>query len=290
MTSTLTAPQHGLLDSEFAALAKLAKTEFGLSLAESKKPLVASRLSRRLRARGLDGFQDYLALIRRPAEAEERLELISALTTNVTSFFREAHHFDALRTEVVPAMKAAAKVGRRARIWSAGCSSGQEAFSIAMTVLDAWPEALAHDVRILATDIDPKIVSRARNAVYSLEDLEAVPQTMRKYWQRLAQPDDDKGRITDDLKSLVTFAELNLILDWPFSGHFHAIFCRNVAIYFDKDTQQNLWFRLAERLEDNGLLCIGHSERLTGPAEALMQNRGITSYIKRPAPVANRVD
>ncbi len=289
------AVEHQLKDSDFDALARLARREFGLSLAVSKKPLVASRLSRRLRARRLAAFQDYLQLLDNPAEADERLELISALTTNVTSFFREAHHFETLRTEILPELVNRTSTRRRVRLWSAGCSSGQEAFSIAMTLLDAWPEAPQQDVRILATDIDPKIVARARQASYPAADGDTIPARLRRFWTVSGQGgntqgSDAQGRVSDEVRSLVTFAELNLVGDWPFRGQFDAIFCRNVAIYFDKETQQRLWQRLAERLTPGGLLCIGHSERVTGPALDQLQSQGITSYRKRPAAAAAMAD
>ena len=158
--------EFNFTDDDFRALARLARAEFGLSLSESKKPLVYSRLARRLRARNIARFQDYMDLLGKSDEAEERLELISALTTNVTSFFREKHHFGTLRSQLAPALGNQSRV----RIWSAGCSSGQEPFSIAMTLLDVLPDSARTDVRILATDID--LLRHLNNGRYlSLFDL-----------------------------------------------------------------------------------------------------------------------
>ncbi|WP_226627197.1 CheR family methyltransferase [Alloyangia pacifica] len=266
-------------DADFDALARLARSEFGLSLASSKKPLVYSRLARRLRARGLASFADYMSLLDQGDEAAERLELVSALTTNVTSFFREKHHFETLRTALIPELAAQ----KRIRIWSAGCSSGQEAFSIAMTLLDGVPPG-ARDLRILATDIDPAILRKARSGRYPAEDCETVPADFRSRWLRPLPGQPEMVEVSAELKALISFAELNLICDWPFKGPFDAIFCRNVAIYFDQDTQQRLWTRFAEKLRAGGILFIGHSERLSGPALPEFTTAGVTTYRKGATP------
>lgn len=266
-------------DADFEALACLARAEFGLSLAASKKPLVYSRLARRLRARDLATFRDYMSLLDQPDEASERLELVSALTTNVTSFFREKHHFETLRNVLIPELAGQ----KRIRIWSAGCSSGQEPFSIAMTLLDALP-AGTRDMRILATDIDPAILSRARRGHYPKEDCETVPEDHRSRWLRALPGEEARFETGPEIRALVSFAELNLICDWPFNGPFDAIFCRNVAIYFDQETQQRLWSRFSAMLRAGGVLFIGHSERLSGPALAEFTTAGVTTYRKRAQP------
>ncbi|MCR8549802.1 protein-glutamate O-methyltransferase CheR [Salipiger sp. P9] len=265
-------------DEDFRALARLARAEFGLSLAESKKPLVYSRLARRLRAREISRFQDYMALLGTPDAADERLELISALTTNVTSFFREKHHFETLRQALIPDFPQQSRV----RIWSAGCSSGQEPFSIAMTILDALPDAAQRDIRILATDIDPAIVRRAKAAQYTQEEVETIPSELRRSWIGLGAR-ADQFEMAAAPRQMISFAELNLIDPWPFHGPFDAIFCRNVAIYFDQDTQQTLWGRFATMLRDDGFLFIGHSERVSGPALQTLATAGVTTYRKKPA-------
>lgn len=271
-------------DADFRAIADLAQERFGLSLAESKKPLVYSRLSRRLKTRQIGNFPEYLALLKRKEEEQERLELISALTTNVTSFFREKHHFDTLRDAIQSDLKVQSKNGRRVRFWSAGCSSGQEPYSIAMTVLDALPEALNKDVRILATDIDPKIVQKAKAGLYASEEVAGIPANLRGKWIKPVSGQESVSEVSSELKSLITFNELNLMSEWPFRGPFDAIFCRNVAIYFNQPTQQQLWKRLCAMLAPGGLLFIGHSERVTGTALSELEGIGITSYKKSREP------
>jgi chemotaxis protein methyltransferase CheR len=270
--------EFSFTDDDFRALARLARTEFGLSLSESKKPLVYSRLARRLRARNIARFQDYMDLLGKSDEAEERLELISALTTNVTSFFREKHHFETLRSQLAPALGKQSRV----RIWSAGCSSGQEPFSIAMTLLDVLPDSARTNVRILATDIDPAVVRRARAGQYPREEAESIPPDLRKNWTKPVAGPSGAFEMNDQTRKLISFAELNLIEPWPFHGPFDAIFCRNVAIYFDQETQQTLWNRFAEMLREGGFLFIGHSERVTGPALQALTTAGVTTYRKKP--------
>ncbi|MBE9638269.1 CheR family methyltransferase [Salipiger mangrovisoli] len=268
--------EFAFTDADFEALARLARSEFGLSLAVSKKPLVYSRLARRLRARGLGSFRDYMALLDLESESAERLELVSALTTNVTSFFREKHHFETLCEALIPELG----LQRRVRIWSAGCSSGQEPFSIAMTLLNFLPPG-TRDTRILATDIDPAILRKARQGRYAAEDCETVPADYRHRWLRPVAGEPEMVETGPDLRALISFAELNLICDWPFNGPFDAIFCRNVAIYFDQETQQRLWTRFSGMLRAGGFLFIGHSERLSGPALAEFTTAGVTTYRKR---------
>ncbi|SMX46196.1 CheR family methyltransferase [Maliponia aquimaris] len=267
-------------DADFRAIAELAQARFGLNLAESKKPLVYSRLSRRLKSRQVTSFSDYLALLNRRDEEAERLELISALTTNVTSFFRERHHFDTLREALAGDLGKRARDGGRVRIWSAGCSSGQEPYSIAMTVLEAVPEAARLDLRILATDIDPKIVEKARAGAYPAEEVAGIPAGPRGKWLSALPGDETRHAVSADLKALITFNELNLVNSWPVKGPFDVIFCRNVAIYFSQQTQQTLWQRFIAMLPPGGLLFIGHSERVSGPALQDVQGVGITSYRK----------
>jgi chemotaxis protein methyltransferase CheR len=268
-------------DADFHAVAGLAQARFGLNLSPSKKPLVRSRLAKRLRLRGIDSYGAYLALIDLPEEGAERQALVTALTTNVTSFFREAHHFDTLRAECLAPRADAIAAGQRLRLWSAGCSSGQEAYSIAMVVRDLLPEAARQDLRILATDIDPQIVARARRGSYAAEEAASIPAIHRRRWVESAA---EEGRVTmaEPLRRLITFAELNLMEPWPFHGPFDAIFCRNVAIYFNKETQQRLWQRFARMLVPGGHLFIGHSERVTGPAAEALRPVGITSYQRAP--------
>ena len=264
-------------DRDFRTVASLAHENFGLFLEPSKKQLAYSRLAKRLRFLGLESFAEYCDLLQGPLGEDELREMLSALTTNVTQFFREKHHFDQLRAEVLPDLLCRAKAGERVRFWSAGCSAGQEAYSLALTILELCPDVAAHDVRILATDIDPVILQRAIKARYPADEREAIPRPLRHAHTIV---DGDSFVMAPAVRSLVSFGELNLMGPWPMKGRFDVILCRNVAIYFDADTQAKLWKRFADLLTPDGHLMIGHSERLSGPAAAELHNCGVTAYRK----------
>jgi chemotaxis protein methyltransferase CheR len=250
--------------SDFRKIAALVHSEAGIVLTETKANLVYSRLAKRLRAIGLRSFRDYCALVQGADGVDERQTMIAAMTTNVTRFFREAHHFDYLRKQVLPGLLAEARKGGRVRIWSAGTSSGEEAYSIGLTILAVMPEAAEYNVRILATDIDPDMLDRGDEGVYPARQLGDVPLEMRRNW---FEPVADGGAVDlkagPALRTLVRFRELNLLREWPMKGKFDIIFCRNVMIYFDDETQDKVWRRFAEVLKPGGTLCIGHSERIT---------------------------
>lgn len=269
--------------ADFARIAAFAHREYGLHLQESKKDLVYSRLIKRLRKTGCPDFATYCDQLESEAGAAERVELISALTTNVTHFFREEHHFRVLTDLLLKPRLDRLRSGQRLRIWSAGCSAGQEPYCLAATVLDLLPEAARMNIRILATDIDPAILDRARAARYPAEDCKGVPDRLRGVMFDRPAEGAQTLQIAAKIRDLVHFAELNLMTDWPVRGPFDAIFCRNVAIYFDKPTQARLWQRFAGLLAPDGLLCIGHSERLSGPAAGQLTSVGITAY-RRSAP------
>ncbi len=205
--------------------------------------------------------------------------MLAALTTNVTRFFREPHHFEHLRRQVLPPLAEAARQGGRVRFWSAACSNGAEAFSIALTVLAVMPDAPSLDVKVLATDIDPNMIAEGNRGVYSDTMIQPVPADLRLRWFTPSRDADGKTwTVGDELRALVAFRELNLVGSWPMRGKFDAIFCRNVVIYFEDETQVRLWSRFAPYLMPGGRLYIGHSERLTGPAAALFASEGITTY------------
>ncbi|MBV8473587.1 MAG: protein-glutamate O-methyltransferase CheR, partial [Hyphomicrobiales bacterium] len=256
-------------------IAAMLYADAGIYLQESKATLVYSRLVKRLRKLNLENFQDYCQLVASPQGAAERLEMLSALTTNVTRFFREPHHFDHLRAQVLPPMLEAARRGGRVRLWSAACSTGQEPYSIALTLLSLEPNAASLDVKILATDIDPRVVAEAQRGVYPESALAEVPADLRR---RYFEPTQQGWQAVEAMRRLIAFRTLNLNADWPMAGKFGAIFCRNVVIYFDEPTQQAVWSRFADKLEPNGWLYIGHSERVTGPATARFVSEGVTAY------------
>ena len=275
----LASGEYPLTRRDLNDVAAMIYSDAGISLNDSKASLVYSRLSKHIRALGLSGFREYCALVSSPEGAAPRREMLSHLTTNFTRFFRENHHFEHLKSDVLPELLSRAKHGGRVRTWSAACSDGQEPYSIALTVLSMMPNAADYDFRILATDIDPKILAQARAGVYDEAALETVSPAMRKQWFREV---DVQGRrkfqVDDKVKRLITYNELNLMAQWPFKGPFDVIFCRNVVIYFDEPTQTRIWSRFAGLLPERGHLYIGHSERVSGDAKNLFDNIGITTY------------
>lgn len=248
----------------------------GMTLPESKLHLVNSRLNKRLRALRLSDFDTYCDMIEDKSGEEERLYLISALTTNVTRFFREPHHFEHLRKEVMPVLAERVRKGGRLRIWSAGCSTGEEVFTIAMTLLSVFPEAANHNVTILGTDIDREVVRKCRIARYPQTVLNELPNYVDK---RLWKQDGAWLRPGPEMQKLVRFNQHNLMRDWPMKGPFDIIMCRNVVIYFSDEAQEKLWMNFTTRLAPDGQLYLGHSERVNGPAEAQLKNVGITTYV-----------
>lgn len=241
--------------------------------------MVYSRLAKRLRTLGLQSFRDYCALISGADGVDERQQMLAALTTNVTRFFREPHHFEHLKTTVLPPLLNSAKRGGRVRIWSAACSSGQEPYSIALTILSLINDVSRLDIKVLATDIDPNMVAHGSSGIYEDSLMEAVPKDMRERW--FVKQRQDGGlcwSAGEQLRELVSFRELNLIGAWPMKGPFQAIFCRNVVIYFEDDTQKQMWSRFQSLLCPGGRLYIGHSERVSGPAADAFESEGITIY------------
>lgn len=277
---TKAAGEFSFSDNDFQMIADLANERYGLYLQLSKKALVYSRLAKRLRALQLPNFETYCALLDGKEGDEEQVHLLSALTTNVTHFFREMHHFDYLGNTVATALLARAREGHSVRIWSSACSAGQEAYSIAATLMTAVPDIARYDLKILATDIDPKIIQTAKRGFYSADQLDAIPAQFRsRILTKTCGPTGDI-EIHPDLRKMISFGELNLIKDWPMRRRFDVIFCRNAAIYFDKRTQSRLWQRFADHLIPGGHLMIGHSERLSGPAKECFKSVGITTYAK----------
>ncbi|NVN29260.1 protein-glutamate O-methyltransferase [Endobacter medicaginis] len=272
--------------ADFAAIAELIYADSGIVLGENKVMLVYSRVAKRLRALRMTDFGTYCAFVRSPQGGEERGHLLNALTTNVTSFFREKHHFDHLATTILPPAIQAARRGARVRLWSSACSSGQEPYSIALTLLCLMPDAGSFDIRILATDIDNDILETARRGVYPRNLAGEIPPDLRRRGIVASNAGPDCFAMSDDVRALVAFRTLNLVRTWPMRARFQAIFCRNVMIYLDHETQSQIWARMVPLLSDDGALYIGHSERVCGPAAGLLHLDGITTY--RPADHAPR--
>jgi chemotaxis protein methyltransferase CheR len=246
---------------DFQRIVRLVKTHAGIVLTDRKRDLVYGRLAPRLRTLGINDFSQYCEILEgRDGDAECRL-LVNAITTNLTGFFREAHHFEFLAQEALPGIVKSASSGRRRlRVWSAGCSSGEEPYSIAMTLRKVLPDLTRWDAKILATDIDTNMIRVGSEGCYERARGEAIPTEMRR--QFVHETKSDRIEMADAVKSLISFKPLNLFDPWPMSGPFDVIFCRNVVIYFDKETQRILFDRFADMLTPNGWLFIGHSESL----------------------------
>jgi chemotaxis protein methyltransferase CheR len=256
-------------DDDFSSLRALVREVTGITLSETKRELVYGRLSRRLRALNLNSFREYRDLLSGSNAKEELGEFTNAVTTNLTSFFRESHHFDYLRQNLLAPLAEGAARGRRLRIWSAGCSSGEEPYSIAMTIAETLPDWQKLDIRILATDLDTEVLGRAQNGFYAEDRVAGLPQKRVSTWFAPATVDGRSGyRIDSRLAGLITFRQLNLMHPLPMHGPLDAIFCRNVVIYFDKDTQRGLFSRVAPLQHPGSLLFLGHSESLFKVSEA----------------------
>lgn len=256
-------------DEDFEALRSLVKEVTGITLGDMKRELVYGRLSRRLRALGLRSFAEYRRLLCSAEGAEELEGFTNAVTTNLTAFFREGHHFDYLRDRVLLPRRADPSASRRLRIWSAGCSTGEEPYSIAMTVAESIPDWQRWDIRILATDLDSEVLARGRRGRYREDRLRGMsPARVARFFDEDNGPEGRSYSVTEDIASMVTFGRLNLMDELPMRGPLDVIFCRNVVIYFDKPTQRDLFARV-ERLQRAGdTLFLGHSESLFNVSDA----------------------
>jgi chemotaxis protein methyltransferase CheR len=255
-------------DDDFNALRTLVRQHTGISLSDAKRELVYGRISRRLRALGLETFRDYRSLLTKDPQGREIVEFCNAITTNLTSFFRESHHFDFLRDQVLRPL-AARPPGRRIRIWSAGCSTGEEPYSIAMTIREALPDASRHDIKILATDLDSEVLARGRAGVYAADRIKGMSkERISNFFREKTDSGVTRYTVVHQLSELITFNQLNLMNELPMRGPFDVIFCRNVVIYFDKDTQRDLFRRYAQLQRPGDVLFLGHSESMFKVSDA----------------------
>jgi chemotaxis protein methyltransferase CheR len=253
-----------LRDPEFDFIRHVVGENAGIMLGPNKRQLVQGRVARRMRELGLASYEAYCEHVRESGP-EELVGLINALTTNVTSFFRENHHFEALASYMLPEAMKRNVASRRIRIWSAGCSTGEEAYCIAMVTSEVLPASQRWDVKILATDIDSDVIRQAQQGVYGLDRVSSVPEArLRKHFRRGAGDQTGNVRVREEIAQLVTFRKLNLMHEWPMRGPFDIIFCRNVMIYFDQTTRERLVQRFGQMLAPGGYLCIGHSESIHG--------------------------
>jgi len=268
-------------DADFRELVQIAYQRAGIALSDNKRDLVYSRVSRRLRALDMTSFREYREALNAGDDTElERF--INAISTNHTKFFREAHHLSHFKDHVAAAFAKSQGGGRgRLRVWSAGCSSGEEPYSIALILRQEIPDTARHDIRILATDIDTDILRKASRGDYPVTSLDEIPDRYRKLFQSKGDEEAERVVVDDKVRSLITFRRLNLIETWPVKGPFDAIFCRNVMIYFDQKTRTRLIERFTSLIRPRGWLYIGHSESLIGahPGLSLV---GRTIYRREP--------
>jgi len=256
---------------DFERVRDLIYKRAGIALAESKQEMVYSRLARRLRATGIGSFVQYLDLLERGGDADEWEAFTNALTTNLTSFFRESHHFPIL-ADFVKTLK------EPATVWCSASSTGEEPYSIAMTLCEAYG-TLTPPAQIVATDIDTNVLATGANGVYPMERIEKMsPERVKKFFLRGKGAQEGFVRVRPELRKMVTFKQLNWLGDgWPVSGPFDVIFCRNVMIYFDKPTQSKILSRFVPLMKPHALLFAGHSENFLYVSDAL-KLKGKTVY------------
>jgi len=258
----------------FSKYQQLIYQEAGIWLATHKHALLTGRLARRLRLLGLSNMQEYYQLVTQPDQQHERAVMIDCITTNHTHFFREPRHFDYLEREVFPKWQQEAAAGQRLmrlRIWSAGCSSGEEPYSLAMLLLKYFPEGKGWDLEVLGTDISTRVLEKARAAMYPIEKSKEIPaEHLRAYMLKGRGDDKAVMKVSPELHRVVRFARVNLHADsYPILGAFDLIFCRNVLIYFDQDSKIKVIGGILRHLSPSGLLFVGHSEHLGGIAPNL---------------------
>lgn len=263
-------------NDSFRKMAQLAYDESGIILTDEKKAMVQSRLRNRISFLEMRSFDDYQKFVCSESGSEERRFMISALTTNVSNFFREPHHFDILLEYLANKVSSESE---SIRLWSAGCSNGQEAYTMGMLLRKHVGEIQLANTKILATDIDPIVVDFAKRSTYSEKMIDGVPQEhLSEFFLISEDGKERKFKISEDIRSMTYFNELNLLSPWPITRKFDVIFCRNVVIYFDAVTQNSLWPRFRAALKDGGLLMLGHSERISKPEMYNFESAGPTTY------------
>ncbi len=266
-----TGKEFDFTHKDFERVRALIYQRAGISLSDSKQEMVYSRLARRLRATGISSFSEYLNELERGADPEEIVAFTNALTTNLTSFFREEHHFPLLA-------EFASRLKEPITVWCSASSTGEEPYSIAMTLCEAYGK-MNPPARIIATDIDTNVLKTASNGVYNMDRLEKMSsERVKKFFLKGKGSNDGQVRVRPELRDMIEFKQLNLLSDsWPISGTFDVIFCRNVMIYFDKPTQKKILQRFAPLLKPHGLLFVGHSENFSYLTD-IFQLRGKTVY------------
>jgi chemotaxis protein methyltransferase CheR len=274
------AEESKLSTADFNFICKFVYDSTGIVLNDSKREMVYRRLTRIVRERKLKSFSEYCRLLKTQPEKESSY-FINAITTNLTSFFRENHHFEYLKNIEIPSLLNTAKHDKRLRFWSSACSTGEEPYSLAITLLESINSSHHDwDIKILATDIDSNVLTKAKNGVYDIDRIDDLPiENYQRYFHKGTGSNENKVKTEKKLQQLITFKQLNLMPDWPMNGPFDVIFCRNVIIYFDKATQEMLFSRYYDMLTPGGLLILGHSENL-GSYQKYFENVGRTMFRK----------
>lgn len=260
---------------DFQHIRELVYDTCGIVLGDHKKEMVYSRIARRIRALGMTDCRSYINYMEANRE-QEFSNFINALTTNLTSFFREQHHFDFLLDTMVDQLKQWHQKDRRVRVWSAGCSTGEEPYSIAMTLAEHFKRPM-WDFKILATDLDSNVLDTAIKGVYKRDTITGLKRQSAKDWF-LHDKTLQQCKVNEDLRSYISFKRLNLLAKWPMKGPFDIIFCRNVVIYFDQPTKDTLFKRYAELLRPGGYLILGHSESMNLKVQTQFKALGKTIY------------
>jgi len=250
-------------DTDFQSVRDLVSKNTGISLSEAKRDMVYSRLTRRLRELNLQRFSDYLAFICGDGGDDELIQFTNAITTNLTSFFREKHHFEYLAETLLPELMKRNADQRKIRIWCCAASTGEEPYSIAMVVKETIPKHSDWDVKILATDLDTNVLATAKEGVYPIDRIKDISaHRQRRFFLKGSGKQQGHVRVGSELRQLITYKKLNLMDQWPLRGPIDIIFCRNVVIYFTKDTQEILLERFSKLVAPQAHLFMGHSESL----------------------------
>jgi chemotaxis protein methyltransferase CheR len=267
-------------DEDFHRIRGLVNLHTGISVSDAKRELVYSRLSRRLRHLRINSFDRYCSMVE-AGDSSEVPQFVNAVTTNLTAFFREKHHFQHLAEKALPELMAKNSRERKLRIWSAGCSTGEEPYSIAIAVRDYFKNKQGWDIKILATDIDSNVLKTASVGVYPEDRINNIPlEMLQSSFQKGIGSNLRMVKIMPELKEMISFRQLNLMEPWPMRGSFDIIFCRNVVIYFNKQNQKILFDRFANVLNTGGFLFIGHSESLFSISDRF-ELIGKTVYLRR---------
>jgi chemotaxis protein methyltransferase CheR len=266
-------------EKDFNSLRKISNAHTGIIVTDDKYDMYYSRIVKRIRKLGFKDFSEYVAYLK-ANEATEFTPFIDSITTNLTSFFREKHHFDQIKSELIPDLCQRADAVGGIKIWSAGCSTGEEPYTIAMTFSEGLANKPGMKATIMASDIDTTVLSKASNGVYDIERVKGLPINIKRRWFFRGKGNNSgKVKISPELQKMMEFKQVNLMESWPMKEKFHLLFCRNVVIYFDRPTKIKLFDRFADQIVDGGFMILGHSESLQGLTDRF-ETIGKTVYRK----------